>query len=357
MAKETEIGKNKLSNAKIPADQHEHLTIPLHERILHKLHINSWLFWLIIGELLGGAAYLAVLLSHGTMRWIGQLALMYAIVFMIMGAGPIWINRQLETLLPAMYSFVKLPKNKIRVWLINELKRVFSPIGMGIAGLVIAALAIGSFIVQTQWYTEPVVWWGSLAGDWIVTIVVSILAFFAGMAFFMLIRLALMIHKISKLPLEMTIYQHPTSSISAIGTVLQRISMLVAVAYGLVSLTAIPLSPFRNEMGMMVEGWLIFAGIVVIAFFIFPQYRIHIAMKNAKADKIRIFSSHISETLENAISNPSSEKIAYVKELFELYKYLLDMPEWPFNTKSFISLVTVIVIPVLLSIVQHLISP
>src|SRR3989304_3805794 len=77
----------------------ESLVIPLQEKWVMHFRINPWLSWLIIGEVLGGAAYLAVLLSHGVMMWIGQLAIMYSIVVMIAGAGPVWVRDELEKIL------------------------------------------------------------------------------------------------------------------------------------------------------------------------------------------------------------------------------------------------------------------
>ena len=108
-------------------------------------------------------------------------------------------------------------------------------------------------------------------------------------------------------------------------------------------------------MGVVLVGWLTFAGCVVVAFFLFPQYRLHVAMSNAKANKIRTFTSNLSKELDKAIEKPTSSQIAYVKELFEIYQHLTEMPEWPFNSRNFLSLLSAVVIPILLSIVQQLI--
>jgi hypothetical protein len=332
------------------------LVIPIQEKMVNRFKINPWLSWLIIGEILGGAAYLAVLVSHGVMTWIGQLAFMYAIVVMIVGAGPIWIRDELANLLPAFNTFIKLSPQKIRNWYIDELSQVFSPKGTVLSGIIVSILAMWSFIYMTKWYTQPIIWWGTAWGDWTVTFVVSILTFLGGMALFLIIKLAIMIHRIPNLPLEMTIYQHPSSSISAVGAVLQKFTTICAITVGLISLTAVPLSPFRYQMGMILVGWLTLAGCIVIAFFVFPQYRLHVAMSNAKANKIRTFTTSLSKALDDAIKKPTSEQIAYVKELFEIYQYLIQMPEWPFNTRNFISLLSAVILPILLSIIQQVIS-
>lgn len=336
--------------------KHQPLITPIHEQIVHRFRINPWLSWLIIGEILGGSAYLAVLLSKGTMAWIGQLAAMYAIVVMIAGAGPIWVRNELERLLPALNSAIDLPPKKIHKWYLNELRALFSTKGMVIYGIITVILTMGSFIYQTRWYTKPEIWWGTPTGDWVVTIVVSVLMFLLGMACYLIIQIARMVHQLPRLPLKMTIYQHPSASISAVGTVLQRFSIVCVITVGVVSITAVPLSPFRNEMGWLLIGWLTLTGCTVITFFIFPQYRLHVAMANAKANKIRALTKHLTRALEKAIEEPTSQRISYVGELFELYQHLLGMPEWPFNARSFISLLSAVIIPILLSIVQHFIS-
>lgn len=339
-----------------PLGSKRQLVIPLQERLVMRFRINPWLSWLIIGEVLGGTAYLAVLLSQGVMTWIGQLAFMYAIVVMIAGAGPIWVRDELEKLLPALNTFIKLPPKKIGQWYSNELRRIFSSTGMILTGIAVSALAMWSFTYMTEWYTKPVIWWGTSPGDWTVTIVVSFLAFLCGMALYLIIQLAFLIHRIPDLPLQMTIYQHPSVSISAVGTVLQKFTTICAITVGLISLTAIPLSPFRYQMGVILIGWLTFAGLVVVGFFIFPQYRLHIAMSNAKANKLRTFSTTLSKALDKAIQHPTSDQIAYVKELFGIYQCLIEMPEWPFNARSFLSLLSAVVFPILLSVIQQFIG-
>jgi len=331
----------------------ERLAVPLQEEFVSRFRINPWLSWLIIGEILGGTAYLAVLLSHGNMMWIGQLAFMYAIVFMIAGAGPIWVRDEMEKLLPAFNAFIKLPPQRIKNWYTSELRRTYSPIGTLACGMILSILAIWSFVFMTEWYTRPVVWWGTPWGDWTVTIVVSILALLLGMDLYLIIQLAVLVHRIPNLPLQMTIYQHPSASISAVGKVLQRFTTICAITLGLISLTAIPLSPFRYQTGMILIVWLIFAGCIVLAFFIFPQYRLHTAMVNAKATKIRTFVRHLSTALDKAIHEPTSDQVAYAKELFELYQHLSEMPEWPFDARNLFSVIGAVLIPILLSIVQQ----
>lgn len=347
----TKNGKSETATSK-----DDRLVMPLQEKWVKKFGINPWLSWLIIGEVLGGVAYLAVLLSHGVMKWIGQLAFMYAIVVMIAGAGPVWVRDELEKLLPAFNAFVKLPQVKIKKWYTDELRKVFSSKGMIFSGIVTSTLAMWSFIYMTNWYTKPVTWWGTDVGNWTVTAVVSILAFLLGMAIYLIVQLAFMIHRIPNLPLEMTIYQHPSSSISAVGAVLQKFTTVCAITLGLVSLTAIPLSPFKYQMGMILVGWLTLAGCIVVAFFIFPQYRLHIAMSIAKANKIRTFATSLSKALDTAIRKPTSDQVAYVKELFEIYQHLIQMPEWPFNARNLISLLSAVILPILLSILQQVLS-
>jgi hypothetical protein len=214
-----------------------------------------------------------------------------------------------------------------------------------------------SFIIQTNWYTLPEVWWGTLAGDITVSIVVAILMLFGGMAVFILFRIGLMVHKLPKLPLRMTIYQHPTAGISMVGTVMQKITILAAICLGLVVITAVFISPFLKQMGWILIFWLAFASFILLSFFIIPQYSIHIAMANAKAQKIREFSVHLSEALEGCIDCPTSDKVESAKELFEIYNHLLQMPEWPFNFRSLASIITAVVLPILLSIAQKILAP
>lgn len=329
----------------------------LHDLIPQKLHLHPWITYLILGELLGGAAYLSVLISKGVMTWIGPLAAMYAIVFMVLGAGPVWMKKELESLLPFLNSFVNWPSEKIHSWYINQVEKIFKTSGMIISGCALMVVAMVSFIIQSRWYTYPEIWWGTTAGDIVVSIVVAILAFLFGMALYMVIFIGIMVHQLPKLPLRMTIYQHPTAGISMIGTVMQRITILAAICFGLFVITAVFISPFSKEMGWILIAWLSFASLVLILFFVIPQYSIHMAMTNAKVQKIRTFSNHLSEAIETCIECPTSDKVERVKELFEIYDHLLQMPEWPFNLRSLVSIISAVILPVILSVVQKLLMP
>jgi hypothetical protein len=105
------------------------------------------------------------------------------------------------------------------------------------------------------------------------------------------------------------------------------------------------------EEGLSV--WLALVGTVVLFFFIFPQYQLHRVMVLSKAEKIRTFSQHIESALDNAIKDPTAEQIEYIKDLLELKDMLQKIPEWPFDTKSLVGVISTTLLPILLTIVQR----
>lgn len=326
----------------------------LHTKLISMFKTNYWFIWFVLGSILGGIAFLCVWLSNGVMTWIGQLALLYSVVFMMAGAGPIWLNHQLINLIPSLFIFVDLPQKEITDWYFSKLNIVFRIRGLLISGLITGLFAIISFIIQTKWYTWPSIWWGTPLGDISVTIVVGILFVFLGMWIHILINIIKLLHKIPSLPLKITVFQDKAYGISNIGSVMQRLSYFLSGGIILIALV-IMLSPFRQSFGEILIAWFAILGFTNIGFFLFSQLRLHDAMKYVKTEKISVFSNHITNELEKVIIKPSKENTIYVKELFELYNHVLDMPDWPFDMQILVKVTSLLLIPMILAIVPKII--
>ena len=93
-------------------------------------------------------------------------------------------------------------------------------------------------------------------------------------------------------------------------------------------------------------------GLFVIGYFIFPQIKIHDLMSKYKYKRIREFSKHLDSALEEVMNQPSRAKLEHVRELFEVQKELNGMSEWPFDTKFLLTLISVIIIPILIVLIQ-----
>ena len=177
-------------------------------------------------------------------------------------------------------------------------------------------------------------------------------AYFVGAGFYVMIRTAVLVHNISKLPLKISIYQHPTTSVKAIGHMFLRFSFCVIVAYSLwvFALLCSPLNKYLTDP--VILFWVVPFGLVVLLYFIIPQYKIHEIMIKEKHKKIRKFSTHLDEAMELVTNDPTTKNINRLRELFEIQQQLNGMEDWPFNMKSIIFLLSAIFIPLLAIVIN-----
>jgi hypothetical protein len=158
--------------------------------------------------------------------------------------------------------------------------------------------------------------------------------------------------------LKVSIYQHPSASPKAAGGLLFGISCYAALTY-IVGFVAVYFKFLKPGFGIMkpvqyfpIVALLLIFGLFVIGYFIFPQIKIHELMSKYKHKRIREFSKHLDGALEKVMNEPSRTNLEHVKELFEVQKELNGMSEWSFDTKFLLTLISVIIIPVLIVIIQ-----
>jgi hypothetical protein len=100
--------------------------------------------------------------------------------------------------------------------------------------------------------------------------------------------------------------------------------------------------------------WLVLAACLVLVFFIAPQIGLHLAMAREKRDKRHALSAHLSAMLDDVISDPDPDRADGVGKFINLDSYLHGMPEWPFDAKALVSVVSAVVLPLVLALLQKL---
>ena len=188
----------------------------------------------------------------------------------------------------------------------------------------------------------------------VLAIIVTLIGFLGGTLLFVILRIAIMIHRIGNIEaIKVSVYQHPLSSIKAVGSLLFRISIIALFVYffGISMLfTGI------KQHGGMVFIIIAFFGAVVVLFFILPQVKIHQIMFKVKHQRLRDFSVHLESALEQVTMDPSQINIQRVRELFEIQKSLNGMGEWPFDLQLLLLLITGIAIPIAVVVIQIILA-
>lgn len=135
----------------------------------------------------------------------------------------------------------------------------------------------------------------------------------------------------------------------ALGSAFFKMSIAITFCFILIVLTGMLAGLVNNFAILIWEG---LGAVLIFCFFLLPQIGIHRIMSNEKEQRILSFSHHLESALEKSLRDPSSENMQRLKELFELQEHLKKMNEWPFNVNTIWQLITALLIPMALALLE-----
>jgi hypothetical protein len=318
------------------------LIASLPERVISGIKAPYPLIWILAGQLLFFAMY-AVQKLLGEETHLGY-QFMLSLLFVNCTIGVIWCSRQFERFLYSLCCFLDLDcsKDKITSWYKERLRDIFENRQM-------LAWGIGLALLMVVTLSRLGLLYNSLAAKVMYLVFWIVVCFFGGTVIFSGIRSAVFVVKLSKLPIRISIHQHPLTSIKALGDLYFKMALYWIVTYCIALLVA-RLSPYGFQGTVLL--WVVPVGLFVLVWFVLPQIEVHRLMFEAKQLRIRALSSHLETALTEASVNPTPQSIARLKDLFELQQHLNSMSEWPFNTRMILTILTAIVIPMIVLIIE-----
>jgi hypothetical protein len=90
----------------------------------------------------------------------------------------------------------------------------------------------------------------------------------------------------------------------------------------------------------------------IFGFFLLPQIGIHNIMAHEKQQRLLSFANHLEDSLERSLKEPTPANLQHLKELFDLQAHLKNMNEWPFNVNTLWQLITALLIPLTLGLIE-----
>ncbi len=321
----------------------DYIVTPFPEKIARILHLPYPVTWLIISGFLFALHAGACYYSGGPLDAVLLLVIL-ALLPSFIACGIIWFSKALERFTPSIFLFIDWPKEKTLEWYKSELWAIFSLKWMVIVGVILSGICLGSMFFNDFWLglkNLPKMTYG---------IMIAVIGFLAGGTLYTMIRIAVMINKMGKLEaIKVSIYQHPITSVKAVGNLLSKIALIVIGIY-LFGISSVFIE--AGLRGKLILGIVGFFGVVVIVFFIFPQIRIHQIMSKVKHMRLREFSRHVEEAFEHVTTEPSRDNIQRVRELFDIQESLSEMGEWPFDSRYLFLIITGIAIPLIVVLLQ-----
>lgn len=312
-------------------------------RIFGWIPLPYWLGILIAWELVSLADYVLgkdIPGGHDHLIEFGCLALFFALVCCTI----VYCSQVLTGMYDDVTTFIGKDIGGFAAWYQGQLRFSYEGIFPGIFGLGFAFLELftaGPFIHQftpagTALYTFRLVY--EFIGF-----------FFLGVGVWALLNVVRIPILLTRYKIKVSLTQVSGRGLQAIGSSYFRMSLSIILTF-IPLVIAVIVSPLNTNTSIL--AWLAGGLTLIFGFFLLPQVGIHRIMASEKTERLMSFTRHLEEAMEQSLQDPSSENMQRLKELFELQAHLKDMNDWPFNVNTVWQLITALLIPIALTVLQ-----
>lgn len=172
--------------------------------------------------------------------------------------------------------------------------------------------------------------------------------FFMGFGLYPLFLTALMVHKITKLPLNINVLLSKNLQIK--GLLYSKFTICAASVYAAWGLFRLS-TPARLTAWQDISLYSFFA-LLLLSYFILPQYSIHQMIIKTKKEKLEMFSKQVSARAKEAFSNPTKDNISCLRNFLDIEQQLDAMCVWPFGSYEVLHIVLIVIIPFMVVLLE-----
>jgi hypothetical protein len=173
--------------------------------------------------------------------------------------------------------------------------------------------------------------------------------FFLGVGVWALLNVVRIPILLTRYKIKVSLTQVSGRGLQALGSSYFKMSLSIIITF-IPLVIAVILSPLSENTFIL--SWLAGGLTLIFGFFLLPQVGVHRIMAAEKTNRLTSFTHHLEEAMERSLKDPSSENMKRLKELFDLQAHLKQMNEWPFNTNTVWQLITALLIPIALTVLQ-----
>lgn len=173
--------------------------------------------------------------------------------------------------------------------------------------------------------------------------------FFLGLGIWALVNVIFIPIGLTKYKIRVSVNQISGRGLQALGTAYFKMSLAITVTFVPLVMAAI-ISPLITDLSILI--WLCMGTVSIFGFFLLPQIGIHNIMAHEKQQRLLSFANHLEDSLERSLKEPTPANLQHLKELFDLQAHLKNMNEWPFNVNTLWQLITALLIPLTLGLIE-----
>jgi hypothetical protein len=264
--------------------------------------------------------------------------------FAMVSGTVIYCSRILSEMYGDVILFIDQPSVEFKAWYRQQLRNGYEgpiPIVFGVAFAVFESVTAGPIIRQ---FTPP----GTAL--YILRMVYEVVGFFfLGVGVWALLNVVRIPILLTRYKIKVSLTQVSGRGLQALGSSYFSMSLCIILTF-VPLVVAVIISPLSNDAFIL--AWLASGILLIFGFFLLPQVGVHRIMAFEKRQRLMSFTNHLEEAMERSLREPTSENMQRLRELFDLQAHLKGMNEWPFNTNTLWQLITALLIPVVVAVLE-----
>jgi len=214
----------------------------------------------------------------------------------------------------------------------------------GLAFLPLVAYLVIEHVRWSYWIPDPMVGWFDRV--WIILAMGA-----AASSQWPFANISLFISRLPRKRLAINFYAHREASIMVLGSFMMKID-LGGVFLTFLAGIGLYLAPI--EVSRLVYVILLCVFVWAIIWFFLTQYNVHRCMVLEKREKLDPIATRLMEALETSLREPTEQNVKAYNAIREVYDKVELLPEWPFNLKNVLALISGVLLPIGLSIINLL---
>lgn len=311
------------------------------ERIASFLPVPYYMGWLIIAVAYFLISNLFIIYYEKSVVYLLP-SLMLSVLIFQQSIMIIWAKNKLDHIDEILSDIIDLPQDKLHEFWNEQMSFIFSDKKMVFSGILMNIL---THLVYLDDFGYP---YKTIYSYTFIKLGYYFVHYFMGAGLYLLFASALSIYYFSKLPLNINVLI--TKKIQFIGLLYSKFTACatsIYISWGIFYMT----NPNRLSPMLSIIWFSCFA-IILLFYFITPQYRIHQMTIDAKRIYLDGFSIKLRPTVKEALINPNRQNILCLRAIIEIQQQIDAMSEWPFGIYEILHIVLIIIIPFIVVVLE-----
>jgi hypothetical protein len=254
----------------------------------------------------------------------------------------IWAYKKMKLLRDYLLVVIDLPQNEILDWYKGQTSIVFDEKRMLATGIIYQIILHlldfnrFGFVFQTPY------------SYMIINIFIIIAGIFVGLGLYPLICTALLVYRISKLPMNIEVLFSDNLKIK--GLLYSKFTICAASVYAVWGVFRLATPKGLSSPASI--GVYSFFALLLVAYFILPQYSIHQMIIKTKNEKLEKLSRRLTDNAKLAFSIPTKDNIASLRDFLDVEQQINERCAWPFGSYEMLHIALIVIIPLLVVLLE-----